>query len=37
MKYEDLVFKIPVESSTYHADSQFVIDQGWRGFCRNQG
>ncbi len=27
MKYEDLVFKIPVESSTYHADSQFVIDQ----------
>ena len=27
MKYEDLVFKIPQESSTYREDSEFVIKQ----------
>lgn len=27
MKYEDLVFKIPQESSTYREDSAFVIRQ----------
>ena len=27
MKYEDMIFKIPVESATYRDDSQFVIQQ----------
>ena len=27
MRYEDLTFKIPVESSTYKEDSEFVIEQ----------
>jgi len=27
MKYEDMIFKIPVESPTYKADSHFVIKQ----------
>ena len=27
MRYEDLTFKIPVESSTYKEDSEFVINQ----------
>ena len=27
MRYEDLVFKIPQESSTYRSDSAFVISQ----------
>lgn len=27
MKYEDLIFKIPVESKTYKEDSDFVIKQ----------
>lgn len=27
MKYEDLVFKIPIESASYREDSAFVIQQ----------
>lgn len=27
IKYEDLIFKIPVESETYRTDSNFVINQ----------
>ena len=27
MRYEDMTFKIPVESPTYKADSEFVIEQ----------
>lgn len=27
MKYEDMIFKIPVESDTYKDDSDFVIRQ----------
>ena len=27
MKYEDMIFKIPVESATYQEDSRFVIQQ----------
>lgn len=26
MNYNDLIFKIPIESPTYRADSQFVTD-----------
>ncbi len=27
MRYEDMTFKVPVESSTYREDSEFVIEQ----------
>ena len=27
MRYEDLIFKIPIESATYKEDSDFVIKQ----------
>ena len=27
MRYEDLIFKIPIESPTYKEDSEFVIRQ----------
>lgn len=27
MRYEDLIFKIPIESDTYREDSDFVINQ----------
>ena len=27
MRYENLIFKIPVESDTYQEDSNFVISQ----------